>query len=147
LHAVATAHERGMTVSVDAASAAPLRRVGKAFLDWVSGCDLLLANADEAAVLAGDGVAETQARALARVARIAVVKRGAGGAVWADAHGVRTAPAPSVRVVDPTGAGDAFAAALLTAWLVGEEPSASLAAGVAAGAAAVSVVGARPPHR
>ncbi|HEY6596233.1 MAG TPA: PfkB family carbohydrate kinase [Asanoa sp.] len=146
-HAIATARERGMTVSVDAASAAPLRRVGKAFLDWVSGCDLLLANADEAEVLAGDGVAETQARALARVTRIAVVKRGAGGAVWADAHGVRTAPAPSVRVVDPTGAGDAFAAALLAAWLAGDEPSAALGAGVAAGAAAVSVVGARPPHR
>jgi ribokinase len=147
LHALATARERGLTVSVDAASAEPLRRVGKAFLDWVRGCDLLLANADEAAVLAGEGVAETQARALARVASTAVVKRGAGGAVWADAHGVRAAPAPSVRVLDPTGAGDAFAASLLAAWLAGDDPTAALAAGVAAGAAAVAVVGARPPAR
>lgn len=64
LRALAGARERGMTTSVDAASAAPLRRVGAGrFLDWVRGTDLLLANRDEATILVeglpGDDTAGT----------------------------------------------------------------------------------------
>jgi sugar/nucleoside kinase (ribokinase family) len=147
LYALATARRRGLTVSVDAASAEPLRRVGRTALAWVRGCDLLLANADEAAVLTGPGDAEAQARALAGVARAAVVKRGDAGAVWADPDGVVVVPAIPARVADPTGAGDAFAAGLLAAWLRGASPASALAAGVAAGTTAVGVVGARPPAR
>ncbi|GAA4732547.1 carbohydrate kinase family protein [Phytohabitans rumicis] len=144
LRALAAARERGLTTSVDAASAAPLRRAGAAFLDWVRGADLLLANADEAAVLAGVGDAATQARALAEVAANAVVKRGADGAVWAAAGQVVSAPGRPAAVVDPTGAGDAFAAALLASWLAGAPPAESLAAAVATGARAVTTLGARP---
>jgi sugar/nucleoside kinase (ribokinase family) len=133
LRALALARERGLTVSVDAASAAPLRRVGaEAFRDWVRGADLLFANADEASVL-GD---------LAGVVRHVVVKRGDAGADW---DGTVRVPARPAVVVDPTGAGDAFAAGLLTAWLAGAGPADALAAGVAAGAVAVARVGARPP--
>jgi ribokinase len=142
LRALAAAHERGITASVDAASAAPLRRAS-AFLDWVRGVDLLLANADEATVLAGPGDPTAQAKALAKVARVAVVKRGAGGAVWADPN-VVTAPGHPVQVIDATGAGDAFAAGLLSAWLSGSSPSESLQAATALGAAAVTLLGARP---
>jgi len=45
---------------------------------------------------------------------------------------------------DPTGAGDAFAAGILQAWVQGAAPEAALRAGSAAGAAAVSKIGARP---
>src|SRR5262249_14840815 len=84
-HALATAAERGLTTSVDAASAGPLRRVGgAAFLDWVRGVDLLLANLDEAlALLDVAEPPEALARLLAGHARHAVVKLGADGAVWA----------------------------------------------------------------
>jgi ribokinase len=142
LRALAAARERGITASVDAASAAPLRRAA-AFLDWVRGVDLLLANADEAAVLAGPGEATAQAKALAGVARVAVVKRGPDGAVWADPE-VVTDPGRPVPVVDATGAGDAFAAGLLSAWLSGAPPAEALRMAAALGAAAVAVVGARP---
>jgi sugar/nucleoside kinase (ribokinase family) len=47
-------------------------------------------------------------------------------------------------MLDPTGAGDAFAAGLLAAWSGGAEPEAALAAGAALGAAAVAKIGARP---
>ncbi|MEJ3743550.1 PfkB family carbohydrate kinase [Actinomycetes bacterium KLBMP 9797] len=145
LRALAAARARGLTVSVDAASAAPLRRVGAAaFLTWVRGVDLLLANADEAAVLAGDGAPRAQAAALAEVARVAVVKCGADGAVWASGSSVVTAPAHPASVVDATGAGDAFAAGLLSAWLSAASPVDALSRAAALGAEAVSTVGARP---
>jgi ribokinase len=135
----------GRTTSVDAASAAPLR--GLPFLDWVRGADLLLANADEAAVLLGGAAAPADlARGLAAsgVAH-AVVKCGADGAVWATAGGdVVSAPAEPVVAVDPTGAGDAFAAGLLAAWLGGAPPVDALRAGTVLGARAVGRVGGRP---
>jgi sugar/nucleoside kinase (ribokinase family) len=121
-----------MPCSVDAASAAPLRRVGPAFLDWLAGVDLLLANADEAAVLGP-----------ARVGAL-VVKRGELGATWTAGDETITVPAPPVAVVDTTGAGDAFAAGLLAARLRGESVEAALTAAVALGSRAVGQLGARP---
>jgi sugar/nucleoside kinase (ribokinase family) len=146
LAALAAARERGLTTSVDAASAEPLRQLGaRAFLDLIGGTDLLLCNADEAAVLAGTGAAEEQAARLTTVAGTVVVKRGGDGAVWASRDGVlRSVAGVRVPAIDPTGAGDAFAAGLLTAWLAGAEPADALAAGAALGAAAVRSVGARP---
>ncbi|MFC3505203.1 carbohydrate kinase family protein [Micromonospora krabiensis] len=146
LRALAAARERGLTTSVDAASAGPLRRVGSAaFLAWVRDVDLLLVNADEAGVLAGGLDPAAQARALSATARRVVVKRGAAGAVWADrAATVSAAPTRRVAVVDVTGAGDAFAAGLLTAWLAGAEPRAALNRAGDLGALAVAQLGARP---
>ena len=175
LAALAAARHRGLTISVDAASAAPLRRAGPAFREWVRGVDVLLCNADEAAVLAGSGEPTEQARALTATARNVVIKRGSAGALWCDAGGrvVQSGAADPVRhpgetgavrsfgrgpasvteptgagdafVTEPTGAGDAFAAGLLAAWCAGADPAAALSAGAALGAAAVSRVGARPP--
>ncbi|GAA4562068.1 sugar kinase [Micromonospora coerulea] len=146
LRALAAARERGLTTSVDAASAAPLRRVGAAaFLTWVRDVDLLLVNTDEATVLAGGLDPAAQARALSAAARRVVVKQGAAGAVWVDRNAtVGVAPARRVAVVDVTGAGDAFAAGLLTAWLAGADPRAALARAADLGATAVATVGARP---
>jgi ribokinase len=154
LRALAVARERGLTVSVDAASAGPLRDAGgAAFLSWVRGADLLLANVDEAAVLSGGRPAEPAALALALTvaARNVVVKLGAAGAVWAVADAaaggtgsVVTSAAPPARMVDPTGAGDAFAAGLLAAWLAGAGVRAALERGNRLGALAVSTMGARP---
>jgi sugar/nucleoside kinase (ribokinase family) len=142
LRALAAAREHGLTTSVDAASAAPLRAVGAAaFAHWVRGTDLLLANGDEATVLS----AEVPLAGLARVA--AVVKRGAEGAAWMGADGATVeVPGVPATVVDATGAGDAFAAGLLAAWTAGAAPADALLAGARLGALAVSQVGARPPR-
>jgi ribokinase len=146
LAALAAARERGLTTSVDAASAAPLRRVGtETFLALVRETDLLLVNADEAAALAGPGSPAEQGAVLAHAARNVVVKLGPDGAVWCRLDSMlRSAPAVRVSMIDPTGAGDAFAAGLLTAWSSGAEPAAALEAGAALGAAAVAKIGARP---
>jgi sugar/nucleoside kinase (ribokinase family) len=157
-YALAAATGAGLTTSVDAASTEPLRRVGPArFLDWVGRVDLLLANATEAAQLAGlppppgpatpDTVADGAAAAAALVDRAAavVVKLGPAGALWAGPGGVVRELPPPAAVVDPTGAGDAFAAGLLAGWLAGADPATALRAGVRLGAEAVTTLGARPP--
>jgi sugar/nucleoside kinase (ribokinase family) len=141
-YALSAARERGLSTSVDAASAGPLRRVGAAaFLEWVRGVDLLLANADEAVALAGTA----EPARLTGSARNVVVKRGAEGAGWAAAGtGTRWIAAQPATALDVTGAGDAFAAGLLSAWLAGAGPAEALRAGARLGARAVSRTGARP---
>ncbi len=142
-HALAAAREQGLSVSVDAASAGPLRSAPD-FLSWVRGADLLFANRDEAGVLAGDGTPEEQARRLAIGVGAAIVKLGGDGAIWASGDEVVRVPAAAATVVDVTGAGDAFAAGAVAAWLSGAQPAEVLQSGAALAAEAVSQPGARP---
>jgi sugar/nucleoside kinase (ribokinase family) len=134
----------GKPVSVDPGSAGFLREVGPpAFLDWAAGAQILFPNAEEAATLAGSAEPEAQRECLTRRFPLVVVKRGGAGAeVWRGDEVFR-APAPAVEVVDTTGAGDAFAAAFLAAWLGGETIPDCLQRAVAAGSAAVGFLGAR----
>jgi sugar/nucleoside kinase (ribokinase family) len=138
LTALAAARAAGMTTSVDPQAAPALTAE---FREWVRGVDLLLPNADELDALGGsamDLITTCTARAVA-------VTDGSRGARWIDDAGRWHAPAQPADVVDPTGAGDAFDAGLLVAWLGGADPDESLRAGCVAGAAAVRHNGARPP--
>ncbi len=146
-YALAEAAARGLGTSVDAASAGPLNRVGAtAFLSWVHHADLLLANLAEAQALAGHaGTPEALAHTLTQYFPRVVVKLAESGAVWASRDGdVVGVPARPATMVDPTGAGDAFAAGLLDAWLGGAPPLDALHAGAVLGAKAVSITGGRP---
>ena len=66
-----------------------------------------------------------------------VVKKGADGAGVHDASGSWEVPAFAVEEVDPTGAGDTFAATFVTCWLRGLPPEEALRLSNAAGALAV----------
>jgi sugar/nucleoside kinase (ribokinase family) len=134
LAALAAARAAGLTTSVDP-QAAQLLEPG--FLDLVRGVDLLLPSAGELAALGGAEVVLGAVRAVA-------VTAGPGGATWLDRAGRRNVPARSVRPVDTTGAGDAFDAGLLAAWVGGATPLAALRAGVAAGTRAGTRPGAWP---
>ena len=146
LAALSMAAAADMTVSVDPSSAAPLADLGAArFLSMTRGVDLLLANRDEAAVLAGTSDPHLAAQQLGDTYREVVVKLGADGAMWQQGFIGASAPAErGVEVVDTTGAGDAFAAGFLASWLLHPEPETALAAGCRLAARAVSKVGARP---
>ncbi len=142
------ARGQGLTTSVDAASAAPLGRVGPtAFASWIDGVDVLFANLDEAAVLAPTPAApDVLAAALTRVAVHVVVKLGPAGALWAGPHGLARAPAQPATLLDPTGAGDAFTAGFLAGWLAGESEQTVLVQATSYGAQAVARIGGRPPN-
>jgi ribokinase len=136
----------GMTLSVDAASAAPLIAAGvDNFLSWTSGADLLFANLDEAVAITGASDPHAATEGLTGHYSEVVVKLGAAGAMWAGggAGSVRVGGS-AAEVVDTTGAGDAFAAGFLSARLRDDDPKAALEAGTALAARAISRLGARP---
>jgi sugar/nucleoside kinase (ribokinase family) len=151
---IAQAIARGASISVDAASSAPLAEFGaERFLGWLStaGPDaLLFANLDEAEALGGrhESVEET-ARLLGARCGAVVVKRGRDGAVWSDGAQVVSIPTQPVTAVDSTGAGDAFAAGMLAALLGGEPVDSALGAANSLARRAITRLGARPtpsPH-
>jgi ribokinase len=146
LAALAAAVAAGCTISVDPASTGPLTRYGvDRWLADTAPATLLLPNADEARLLAGCADPADAARALARRHRIVAVSLGADGALWASGALLVHRPALGTDVVDTTGAGDAFAAGLLAAWLAspGVDPGDALDAGLARAAEVVRRPGAR----
>jgi sugar/nucleoside kinase (ribokinase family) len=146
LVALAGARAAGMTTSVDPVAAGLLAVVGpEQFLGWTGPVDLLVPNADEAAVLSGEEDPALAAPALAAHAREIVVTLGARGALWSDGERVLHEPAAAADVAAPdtTGAGDAFMAGLLSVWRPGADPRPALAEGCRLGARAVGRSGAR----
>ncbi len=114
------ARRAGALVSVDLASVGPLLELGRRrALETVAAAapDLLFATATEAAAVTGGRGPE----ALLRLAPVVVVKRGAQGAtvLARESDGVRrfdVATRP-LQALDTTGAGDAFDAGFVVAWL------------------------------
>src|SRR5262245_23455184 len=117
---------------------APVRELGDATLAQI---DVLTPNETEAEALAGmpvrdvESAAAAAAKLQARSGGDVVVTLGAGGCVWAHATGFEHVPAPVVRALDTTGAGDAFNGALAVALARGEPLSRALREAVRAGSA------------
>ncbi|MBI5494252.1 MAG: carbohydrate kinase [Deltaproteobacteria bacterium] len=123
----------------------------------LDGVDVVKANLDEARALTGARTVDGALRGLRGLCtRLAVVTLGGRGAVALGEGGPVTAAARRVRVVDTTGAGDAFMAALIAGLLGGAAAWEGaglrrvLARANRAGAAACRVLGAttcwRLPH-
>jgi ribokinase len=125
-------------------NAAPAQSLPAALLEAT---DLLAVNETEAALLLGQsGEPAALAAALApRFRQGVVLTAGAAGAFRAapDAPPLHL-PAPGVRVVDSTGAGDAFIGAYAAARAAGLPDASALRRGVVAGALACGTAGAVP---
>lgn len=103
--------------------------------DLISAVDIFLPNSAEAERLSQNSVSLT-------CAAQTVIKRGADGAELYTAGQRYFEPAHTeVQVIDTTGAGDAFNAGFLTAWLQDKAPEDCLAAGNHAGSIAIARVG------
>lgn len=143
--AVGLARRADLPVSVDPSSAAFLRAMGPgAFVARTRGADLLFPNWEEGRVLTGLDEPIAIARALAEVYGAVALKLGAEGAVFARGDEVIALSAAPSEVLDPTGAGDAFAAGFLHSHLEGHGPRDALRAGIRLAGRAVASVGARP---
>jgi len=96
--------------------------------DLAARCDLLLPGMDEAELLTGESDPEMSARQLAALGpAMVVVKLGPEGALaLVGDTSVRVPGTPLERIVDPVGAGDAFAAGFLSGLLRGFATDAAL---------------------
>ena len=116
-----------------------LRRLAQA-------ADIVFVGLDEAQALWGDDVRDPDdVRTLLPTPRIVVVKDGANAATAFHADSRTTVPALAVNVVEPVGAGDAFAAGFLAGTLRGESPERCLRRGHVTAASALSVTGDHGP--
>ncbi len=140
----ATARAAGCTLSLELSSF----EVVNVARDWIlaqlkQGVDVVFANEDEArALFQQDASYGTYAKKIAGYGGVAAVKIGKDGA-WiaqgADLH--RIAPVPAPRVVDTTGAGDAWAGGFLYGWLRGAPLPAAGAVGSLLGSECVQHLG------
>ncbi len=110
--------------------------------------EFLVPNVREARALLGDGAprdpAELSIRLCARWPVTACVTAGSDGSFLCADGKVEHIAAPRVKVVDPTGASDAFCAAFAVALARGIKTSAAVRVANAAGGAAVEELGAAP---
>lgn len=139
---LALARQEGVMVSLDVVRSP--RMADPSFL-WtcLPNVDIFLCNLVEACRLTGEKEPGSAATALrSRGAKAVIVKLGQDGC-WLDSPECsETIPAPTVKVVDTTGAGDAFAAGMIAALLDGKHLPEACLAGNLAGARAVGVLGA-----
>ena len=139
---LAEARQRGLPVVFDPSSFTLIQAFGpQRLMDGVGPLDVLIANDAEADVLRGD----RPLASLATRAELVVVKQGASGASAHAAGAAWSAGVDPVKVVDTTGAGDAFDAAFLVEWLRTRDVEAALHAGNRLGAHVASHLGAQPP--
>lgn len=103
--------------------------------------DLIVVNEGEAAVY-GDRIHKARGQ-------VAITWGARGAGLYKSGKLVAQAAPPSVEVVDTTGAGDSFVAALTLALLEGKPPPTALAFACATGALTATKAGAQPslPHR
>jgi len=137
------ARAAGVTVSVAPGSAGFIADYGvERFLAAMAGAEILFPSLDEGRLLTGLDSPDEVVAALGF--GTVVLTRGSAG-VTVLHEGITTAvPAIEVPVVDPTGAGDAFCAAYLEAWVRTGDPVRSAMAGALVASRAVGVIGGRP---
>lgn len=148
LKAARIAHEAGRKVALTLSDAFCVDRYRDSFLDLVEHhVDVLFAN--EAEILSLYQVSSFD-DALQRVrgeCEVAALTRSAKGSVVAGNDEVHVIDAAPTRVVDTTGAGDAYAAGFLFGLTTGRDLAACGRIGAIAAAEVISHVGARPETR
>jgi ribokinase len=135
-------HSRDKWVSFDVGME-PSKRIPKKILRLLPQVDLLFVSSEEAAILTGRSNPRESFLQFERTGtREIVMKIGKRGCLISDGGILREVPSFAVRVVDSTGAGDAFTAAFLQARMRGWSTLEAALVANAAGAAAASRVGA-----
>ena len=121
--ALAHANTRRVRVAFDLADPFAVERSGERFRDWIPrNVDILFGNRTELALLTGGSCDDDCVREAAGSAPMIVMKTGADGCLVGWEGRVAAVPPAPARVVDTTGAGDAFAAGFLYGLMAGCDP-------------------------
>jgi len=143
--AVDAARAGGTTVSFDPnlrRKLCPPERAARVLRPLAARADIVLTGEDEAALLSGrDDPQGATEWFLEQGATLVATKAGAAGARVTDGTAAWARGALPVHAGDPVGAGDAFDAGFLSAWLRGLPPAACLDEGVAVAGMVVTVAG------
>jgi sugar/nucleoside kinase (ribokinase family) len=134
------AKAKGLSVSLDPSWDDALIR-DSAFLSNCRGADIFLPNMEEARAITGARTPDAALDELVSWFPVVAIKAGPKGAVLGRGERRLRTAAPGVPVVDTTGAGDAFNAGFIDAWLDGASDQACLDAGVGSGSLAVGSAG------
>lgn len=144
-HALKRARELGKTVILNPA---PVSRPLPA--DWFAAIDYLIPNESEAAALSGLAVDSLQSAETAATQLIAmgagkvIVTLGAQGSLFANGKGFEHFPAPTVKALDTTAAGDTFVGGFAAALANGKSEAEAIRHGQIAAALSVTRAGAQP---
>jgi sugar/nucleoside kinase (ribokinase family) len=137
---LARLRQRGITLSWDFGWNEPLTN-DRGLTELIDSLDFVFINNREATLYTGtsslgDAIPEWRKRKA-----ITIIKLGDQGAVWLAPDKDILVPAPKVKPIDTTGAGDSFNAGFLVAWMHGKTPKQCLAAGNKLGAASTRHAG------
>lgn len=144
-HALERGRELGKTVILNPAPAS-----GPLPAEWYASVDYLIPNESEATALSGVTVDSIES---AKVAATQLIQAGAGkviitlgsqGALFADGQGFEHLPAPKVKAVDTTAAGDTFVGGFAAALANGKSEAEAIRFGQVAAALSVTRAGAQP---
>jgi sugar/nucleoside kinase (ribokinase family) len=139
------AHDAGVTISLNPGSAGFIADFGSTEFVAGTAADILFANSQEAALLCSETLPERMAQVLSDRHGLAVITQGADSVYVAEAGETPiSVPVPPVRLVDPTGAGDAMAAGFLNSWVREHDLVKAAQAGILVAARAVMLMGGRP---
>ncbi|EJM75715.1 ribokinase [Pseudomonas sp. GM49] len=144
-HALKRGRELGKTVILNPA---PVSRPLPS--DWYASIDYLIPNESEASALSGlsvDSLETAQAAATRLVAMGAgkvIITLGAQGSLFADGQRFEHFPAPVVKAVDTTAAGDTFVGGFAAALAAGQDEVQAIRFGQVAAALSVTRAGAQP---
>uniref|UniRef100_UPI0003B5F68C carbohydrate kinase family protein n=1 Tax=Pseudochrobactrum sp. AO18b TaxID=1201036 RepID=UPI0003B5F68C len=137
---VRRAKAHGLTVSLDPSWDETLI-YDPALLTACAGIDIFLPNKEEALAITGFEDPQDALDKLAKTFPVTVLKGGAEGAWLRSKEHNLHAKAENVPVIDTTGAGDAFNAGFINAWLSGADAQTALNAGIQSGSLAVQAAG------
>jgi len=144
-HALKRGRDLGKTVILNPAPASrPLPS------DWYASIDYLIPNESEASALSGlsvDSLDTAQAAATRLIALGAgkvIITLGAQGSLFADGQRFEHFPAPVVKAVDTTAAGDTFVGGFAAALAAGQDEVQAIRFGQVAAALSVTRAGAQP---
>lgn len=138
--AITLAKSHGLTVSLDPSWDDELIR-DPMFFSRAAGADVFLPNLEEARELTGRDDPAEALEILGRHFPVVALKCGGDGGLLSMNGTVVRLPSAKVEVVDTTGAGDAFNAGFLHAWLDGADANNCLAAAITSGTLSVQASG------
>ncbi len=144
-HALKRGRELGKTVILNPAPASrPLPS------DWYAAIDYLIPNESEASALSGLPVDSLETAEMAATRLIAmgaskvIITLGSQGSLFANGQSFEHFPAPKVKAVDTTAAGDTFVGGFAAALSAGQSESEAIRFGQVAAALSVTRSGAQP---